>query len=473
MKRLFTAFIILIMAFSLVACSGIENSNNFDNPGERVSADNVTAEKVATLSAEYSWARPYCDNVIEIKKAEKFGIANNKGEELFTIKCDSLEPISAKYFVFTSEEPVETELGLMSKYTRGLVDITGKEILPQKYSSIKYVGDDYVLVGTMIDLINNIESFEMINLLTGEKYTKIDLSKYNGINTAKLFGNRLQIYYQTYGKNGNTYSIKDYGYDNYNFNTGELMYKSSQNNSDYYFNASINSVQGIYDGEFNLISSEYSLYSCDTYYIRSKEYTCINKGIELLPVTMEDCGIGYIDLNGNIVIELQYDRQYNNSGKVYNFYGNNCVAVEKDGNWGFIDKEGNVVLDFIYDNVEDFKNGYFLVELNDLYGYVNENGEITCPIELDFEDEDEQYCEDSQGRYIVNPENGKESKRYHSVSDDMPGKICSKINDTWLYGLLMYDKELIECKYENLSISEDGKVVVGNIGNTYDIYEIR
>ena len=58
---------------------------------------------------------------------------------------------------------------------------------------------------------------------------------------------------------------------------------------------------------------------------------------------------GFIDKNGKVVIEPQFD---NVEDFIEGFW-----KVEKDGKWGFIDKNGKVVIEPQYDYVRDFSEG--------------------------------------------------------------------------------------------------------------------
>lgn len=65
----------------------------------------------------------------------------------------------------------------------------------------------------------------------------------------------------------------------------------------------------------------------------------------------KDKKYGFIDTNGNLVINLIYDEAEN--------FSEGLAAVVKDGKWGFINENGATVIDFNYiGKMESFKNGY-------------------------------------------------------------------------------------------------------------------
>lgn len=92
-----------------------------------------------------------------------------------------------------------------------------------------------------------------------------------------------------------------------------------------------------------------------------------------------------IDINGNIVVmpsvKTSYISSYSNNGLAY-------VRVEEDGQksrYGYIDTEGNVVIEPIYDGATNFyDDGYAIVKQNDKKYIIKANGEKV--FEIAFED---------------------------------------------------------------------------------------
>lgn len=86
-----------------------------------------------------------------------------------------------------------------------------------------------------------------------------------------------------------------------------------------------------------------------------------------------------IDTKGEIIYTLPKTQTF------YGIYNNGLIPVLKDldGNrWtdedrkcGYLDKEGNVVIDFIYDDADDFEDGIAYVKKNDRIFLINTKGE--------------------------------------------------------------------------------------------------
>ncbi|MCA6596827.1 MAG: WG repeat-containing protein [Pseudanabaena sp. M046S1SP1A06QC] len=96
------------------------------------------------------------------------------------------------------------------------------------------------------------------------------------------------------------------------------------------------------------------------------------------------CGsYGYIDTNGNIVIDCQFNRATNfvNDLAIVGLGTNNLVKKEHgvschefDGKYGVIDKSGRVILRIEFDEISRLENGYFKVQLNKKYGLKDVTG---------------------------------------------------------------------------------------------------
>lgn len=119
---------------------------------------------------------------------------------------------------------------------------------------------------------------------------------------------------------------------------------------------------------------------------------------------------GYIDTEGNVVIQIQWDNTYefhegvaavektgkwgciDAAGNVViepkwdNAFGfrEGLAAVEKDGQWGFIDTAGNVVIDIQWDATLSFYEGLAIVEKDGKYGFIDTAGNVVIDIEWDW-----------------------------------------------------------------------------------------
>lgn len=66
------------------------------------------------------------------------------------------------------------------------------------------------------------------------------------------------------------------------------------------------------------------------------------------------------------------------------FRGDGYAAVKIDGKWGFVDVDGNVVIEPQYEEARSFSNGYAAVRYAGEWGYIDSNGNVV--IDTQFED---------------------------------------------------------------------------------------
>lgn len=230
---------------------------------------------------------------------------------------------------------------------------------------------------------------------------------------------------------------------------------------------------------------------------------------------------GFIDTNGNIVVEPQYSDAYSFSegyavidrdglwgyidktGKVVvepiyrradNFHeGLACVVDNESNRSGFIDTDGNVVIDFQYKEAGSFHEGlaYVKDEESKLYGYIDTKGNLVIPYKFNYgEDFSEDgialvYTDvgggyiDTEEKWILNPQdilgdfkgynNGYAAIRlpygeyiHYDISDNVQWKID--------YNKKAEFKHNIFCLYENNSIRYRVALVVGAVLIIYIIF---
>lgn len=83
---------------------------------------------------------------------------------------------------------------------------------------------------------------------------------------------------------------------------------------------------------------------------------------------------GYLNLNGEIEIPIQFDLLYDCIE--LDFQEGLAAVVNKDWKWGFIDSAGKLVIPHRYVEVSSFKEGRAKVKAeNGLYGFINYKGE--------------------------------------------------------------------------------------------------
>lgn len=83
---------------------------------------------------------------------------------------------------------------------------------------------------------------------------------------------------------------------------------------------------------------------------------------------------GYIDNNGNKVIENRYDDARD--------FIEGAAAVNYKGKWGYIDTEGNQIVEFKYQLVNDYREGMaFVLDFENKWYLIDRTGIITTPLD--------------------------------------------------------------------------------------------
>ena len=309
------------------------------------------------------------EGAIKITKDGKVGVADDKGQILIPTEYNNAEGLgtqSSQGFIVQNEE---------GKY--GIVNISNNQILETKYDSVSKIheGDYYVATDSGKQKVISKDGTEVLN---GDYDEIIDIlrnpengviyKKQNKYGVMKLDG--------TVTVNPNYDDLKE-------AKTGTLI-------------ASSNGKYGIIDlsGETKLDFKYQSLLYNEKADIYVGENEKFNNEILDSNYNVKLTGI-LIDLDDEKgYIELRQDDQY----KYYNFrfeeqnqadiFTNNTLFVsKKDGKYGFVDKNGNIVVDYIYDDAtkqNDF--GYAGVKKDGKWGAIDKNGKVVQEPTYNLED---------------------------------------------------------------------------------------
>lgn len=103
-----------------------------------------------------------------------------------------------------------------------------------------------------------------------------------------------------------------------------------------------------------------------------REYDEVEPVIEGMAAVEKRDRWGYVDSDGNLVIDCQYDDAEN--------FSEGLAAVENDHDlYGYIDKTGAVVIPFQFEDADSFHEGLAAVEINGLWGYIDKAGKVVIP----------------------------------------------------------------------------------------------
>jgi len=100
----------------------------------------------------------------------------------------------------------------------------------------------------------------------------------------------------------------------------------------------------------------------------------------LADVNTSDFKIGFFDLNGNQIIDFQYDETGG--------FSEGLANVNIKGKFGYIDKTGNLIIPAIYDNAGPFKEGLAFIgvldeKFNTKFGLIDSTGKVIIDFKFD------------------------------------------------------------------------------------------
>lgn len=158
-----------------------------------------------------------------------------------------------------------------------------------------------------------------------------------------------------------------------------------------------------------------------------------------------------IDTKGNKVTDVGYDN-------MSRYICDGLIKVEKDGLFGYIDYNGNVVVEPQYKDAKDFSDGLASVMKDKLYGYIDTKGNLVLDhkylLAQDFNDGLTCVCDDytvmTKNMYIIDKEGNKmfDVNKYQFVYGFMGG-ICYVEDANGECGV----------------INKEGKLIIGNFDN--------
>lgn len=347
----------------------------------------------------------YEDNVLKVKKGEKYGLINLSGKEILSCEYDQIVAI----------EGIKNALKI-SKYGKyGVCDTEGKFILKCEYADITNLGKD------------NKAGFIVKN--TEEKYGIVDYSENTVLETkydeiTKIYGNDLYVVKQT-GKqvlvNKEETEVLKSGFDEIT-----AILKNADN------------------GVIYKKDNKYGVMKANGEVVIAAEYQELKETKSGILIAKKDNKYGVIDLEKNQKVEFKYnsiyynekadlyigeDSNFNNEiidntytvkltgilldldtekgylalrqGEEYKYYNfkfeekkssdiftsNTVFLSKKDGKYGFVNKNGEVVVDYIYDDATEQNScGYAGIKKDGKWGSIDNKGNVVQEPTYDLDD---------------------------------------------------------------------------------------
>lgn len=348
----------------------------------------------------------YEDNVLKVQKDGKWGVINYDGKVLLNTEYDSIESVQGiknalliekegKYGVADNEgkiilDPIYTGVTNLGKDNRsgyivkndeglyGIVDASKNVILENKYEEIEkvYGNDLYVVSQNGKQKVVNkdgqdvlTEGFDQItNILktkdSGVIYTsngKYGIMTLTGeIKIEAQYDNLVEakanVFIATKDNKRGIIDIDNQEKVPFDYNTityneiGDIYVAEDENYNSQVMNNQFEVKQTGILIEINTDSGYFVLRQNDEYKYYNFKFEEKNKKDILTNHTLyldkKDNQYGYVDKDGNVVIEYMYD-----DATEQNEYG--FAAVKKDGKWGAINNKGEVIQEPTY-NLDDY-----------------------------------------------------------------------------------------------------------------------
>lgn len=337
----------------------------------------------------------YEENVLLVEKDERYGLINFEGREILEPKFDNIYTLKG----------VKNSLITEKDGKKGVVNHLGLNVVENKYDDIKSLGENTKAYIVMLDNKYGVEGIldckyqDIKPLNNKEIFCVKEEGKYKVINTeGKVIFSEEFDSIETIKDNIIVYKNKDKycAYDVKNDNKLTKTYKTLKYTANGLFIARTNKNYGIIDIKAKTIVEE--KYSNIGYYEDMKVYELEEKNAEVNTILNSELE----EIAKGIITETNYEKSYiklwrEDGYSYYNLRGekletreiltnNNLFLSKKNNKYGFIDKEGNIVVDYMYDDArEQNEFGYSAVKKDGLWGSIDKNGRINSDTKYNLE----------------------------------------------------------------------------------------
>ena len=339
---------------------------------------------------KYGFAKVGIENGVDEdgKTIYRYGYVNTKGEEVVPCIYDYVGILEESKLIKVEKDD-----------TAWLLDMDGKEILPDKF---EYIGEELGKTG-LIHITNLNGKHGCINC-QGEEVVPAIYDYITYVEKKNLICVRIgSILTGQHGlldiRGREIVSLQD-AYMSY-YEIAKLDLLRIQRDGKYgYVDCEGNVViPTIYDqaSEYRrnglaIVNKDHNTFlidktgaikcKCKNTYAGAMEFD----GSGLAVVLSEDGGWGAINEDGEEVIPCIYDymqSEYSLDSGTYYFYNNYLAAVEKNDKYGVVNKFGEEIIPVQYDWVRIYDNGIIYVEKDEICGAMNSKGDLVLPFEYD------------------------------------------------------------------------------------------
>lgn len=334
----------------------------------------------------------YEEGVLKVKKGDLYGLINYSGKVILPIEYSSIDVLPG----------VKNSIIINKNDQVGLCDNKGNIIINPEYKEIKSIEDDYkngyIIINNdnlygLIDFTKNIVLEPIYEEIKPVASTSIYIVKENGklkaINKNKetLIENKFDDVKEINGDNLIYVKNKKYGIINIDQEIKiQAEYEDLQYAfGDYYIAKKSNKYGIINSSNDTIVPFEYSsiAYRKNAGFIEAEKPDNINTEIlnDKLEKKLEGIIAEVNELKAYIRIRINDEYKYYNFKfeeiKSSDVLTNTMFLDKKDGKYGYIDSKGNVVVDYIYDDaLEQNSYGYSAVKKDGKWTYIDSTGKL-------------------------------------------------------------------------------------------------
>ena len=316
--------------------------------------------------------------LLVVKKEDKYGIIDEQNNQVLPIEYEEIDSLftnnvfackkDSKWGIINSNNEVVVDYNYLScvinskciiaksNKNEQMLDFEGKAISENTYDKIYGPNDEFMIVekSNKYGVYSLAENKEIIAPL----YKRIEYIS-NGLFSVQKSSSKYAII------NKENEELTDYKYNNISSLRNTSLIECSDANSSILLNSNMDEIV-VLDKfsitlEDNYITGtkdeKVKYYNLNGEEITAKEVYKNNK----MFVDIKDNKYGYVDYQGNIVVDHIYEDaiEFNQKG---------FAAVKQDGKWAVINSAGNIITDFIY----EFKNNEDINFIGSWYLKTNE-----------------------------------------------------------------------------------------------------
>ena len=300
------------------------------------------------------------ENALKVKKDGKYGLIDDDGKKLLDVKYTDITNLgkdNQKGYIVKNDQNLY-----------GIVDYTGQEILPEQYQEIKkvYGNDYYVVVKDGKQVVIKKDGTEVLK----DGFDEVKAILKNASNPGIIY------------KKDNKYGVMD--------TTGKVLINNE-------FEDIVESTEETFilkkDGKYGIMSLDHTQrrgydYTNITYKEKAALYLAEDENLNTHVLDQS-----YTEKQVGILVDFDeekgyYEMRQGDEYKYYNFKSeekkvsdiltsNNLFISKKDGKYGFVDKQGNVVVDYQYDDATEQNScGYAAIKKDGKWGAIDNKGSV-------------------------------------------------------------------------------------------------